>query len=66
MPALAVHISPHLTVRRNQGKIQGRVVVERAGTVEIGNGMRERTGIANRFLRNDIHRPGNGRRTEQG
>ena len=25
-------ISPHLTVRRNQGKIQGRVVVERAGT----------------------------------
>ena len=60
MPALAVHISPHLTVRRNQGKIQGRVVVERAGTVEIGNGMRERTGIANRFLRNDIHRPGNG------
>ena len=41
MPVLPVDISSHLIVGRNQGKIQRRIVIERAGTVEVGNGMRK-------------------------
>ena len=43
VPILSIHISPHLIVRRDKGEVQGRIVIERTGTVEIGNGMRERT-----------------------
>ena len=50
VPILSIHISPHLIVRRDKGEVQGRIIIERTGTVEIGNGMRERTGITDRFL----------------
>ena len=61
---LPIDVGSHFVIRRYKGKIERGIIVKRTGAIKIGDGVGKRTGVMERFFRNDIHRSGNGGRAE--